>query len=276
LARLQARRDQHHPKQVVVAGGAVGVAGINERRAPLEGWVLTPGGPPQMIDVDPIVSGACNDFVRFDLRVPLASQDGGRVAVIASSEPHPTHAPTSASAMSRQRISFRLGPPSMPWANLTYRHKLVGMTAADTPHPSDSSAQADAEWWILHALGKTIDVALDQHVDVAIGDAIVKPDGVAMDHSVFVEVFAHIGKLKSGQRHKVSTDALKLIAIREVYPKARLILAFADQDAAGSVTGWKAETLKANGIEIRVVDLDPTERAKVEAAQARQTMVNPS
>lgn len=43
--------------------------------------------------------------------------------------------------------------------------------------------------------------------------------------------------------HKVSTDALKLLAIREVHPAARLILAFADEAAAGSVSGWKAETL---------------------------------
>lgn len=72
----------------------------------------------------------------------------------------------------------------------------------------------------------------------------------------------------------MSTDALKLLAIRAVYPEAQLILAFADDEAATSVSGWKAKTLAANGIEIRVVELTSAERAKIEAAQARQRMVN--
>jgi hypothetical protein len=104
----------------------------------------------------------------------------------------------------------------------------------------------------------------------------VRPDGVSADESVFVEVFAHLGKLKGGQRHKVSTDALKLLAIRGVHPQARLILAFADEVAACSVSGWRAEILKTNAIEICVVKLSAANRAKIEAAQARQRMVNPS
>ncbi len=104
---------------------------------------------------------------------------------------------------------------------------------------------------------------------------MVQPDGVATDQSVFVEVFAHVGKLKGGQKHKVSTDALKLLAIRDSLPEARLILAFADEAAAASVSGWKAEMLKANGIEVHTVDLNEDDRTKIEAAQARQTMVNP-
>jgi hypothetical protein len=144
------------------------------------------------------------------------------------------------------------------------------VASADAPHPSNSDAQVDAEWAILFKLGITIDVALNQGSSVPIGDSEVKPDGAALDNSVFVEVFAHIGPLKGGQKHKVSTDALKLLAIREVHPRARLVLAFADEDAARSVSGWKAATLDANKIEVRVVDLDPGERLKIEAAQARQ------
>jgi hypothetical protein len=47
-------------------------------------------------------------------------------------------------------------------------------------------------------------------------DVEVRPDGVDAERTVFVEVFAHVGKLRGGQRHKVSTDALKLLAIRAV------------------------------------------------------------
>jgi hypothetical protein len=142
-------------------------------------------------------------------------------------------------------------------------------------HESDSSVQIAAEATILTALSKAIGIPFTQGVTLPVGTAHVRPDGVAADKSAFVEVFAHIGKLKGGQRHKVSTDALKLLAIRETRPSARLILAFVDEAAAASVSGWRADTLRANGIEIRVVSLSAEDRATIEAAQARQKMVNP-
>jgi hypothetical protein len=64
------------------------------------------------------------------------------------------------------------------------------------------------------------------------------------------------------------------LAIRETHPDARLILAFADEAAVASVSGWRAETLKANGIEVHTVALRAEDRAEIEAAQAKQKMVN--
>jgi hypothetical protein len=142
-------------------------------------------------------------------------------------------------------------------------------------HESDSGVQIEVEATILAALSDSLGVSLVQGTTSAVGTTSVRPDGVAPDRSVFVEVFAHIGALKGGQRHKVSTDALKLLAIRETHAGARLIIAFADETAAASVSGWRAEVLKRNGIEIHVVPLSPEDRVKVEAAQARQRMVNP-
>lgn len=142
-------------------------------------------------------------------------------------------------------------------------------------HASDSSVQIAEEATILAALSKAIGIPFSQGVTLPVGTARLQPDGAAADESAFVEVFAHIGKLKGGQRHKVSTDALKLLAIREACPNARLILAFADEAAAASVSGWRAETLKANGIEIHIVFLSAEARARIEAAQAKQKMVNP-
>jgi hypothetical protein len=143
---------------------------------------------------------------------------------------------------------------------------------ASPSHPSDSKVQVAAEAPVLAALGKSLGLALEQKAAIVLGGEEVRPDGVDADRTVFVEVFARIGKMKPGQRHKVSTDALKLLAIREAYPQARLILAFVDDAAAASVSGWRAATLAANGIEIRTVDLDPAGRAAIEAAQARQKM----
>jgi hypothetical protein len=94
---------------------------------------------------------------------------------------------------------------------------------------------------------------------------------------VLVEIFAHQGRLKGAQFHKVARDALKLITLRRSRPSARLIIAFGDPDAAGCVTGasWLAEALSTWEIEVLVVNLDDTVRAGLREAQVRQLMVNP-
>ena len=45
---------------------------------------------------------------------------------------------------------------------------------------------------------------------------------------MLVECFAHVGAMKGGQRHKVATDALKLITLGRGKPGARLLLALAN------------------------------------------------
>lgn len=100
---------------------------------------------------------------------------------------------------------------------------------------------------------------------------------MADDPLIFVEVFAHHGRLRGGQLHKVSTDALKLITIGRAHPSARLILAFADETAAQSVKGtsWRAEALRTWSVEVAVVEIGAEDRARIEAAQHVQRMVNP-
>lgn len=110
------------------------------------------------------------------------------------------------------------------------------------------------------------------------GGARVHVDGVAPDLSVFVEAFAHQGRMKGSQPKKVAQDALKLITLRLAYPKARVVLAFADEVAAASVIdgkGWLAEALQTWNVDVRVVHIDQSVRARIVAAQLRQQMVNP-
>jgi hypothetical protein len=102
----------------------------------------------------------------------------------------------------------------------------------------------------------------------------MQPDGIDKGETVIVEVFAHVGKLKGGQFHKVSTDTLKLIAMRERHPDAKLILAFVDQQAAASVVGWRAAVLEHCGIEKAVIDISDGERELAQESQIRQRMVN--
>lgn len=140
--------------------------------------------------------------------------------------------------------------------------------------PSDSTVQLKAEALILADVGRQLGVELTQKVGVAVGNARAEVDGASADQSVLVEVFARIGKLRGAQLHKVSTDALKLLAIRESKPESTLVLAFADQEAADSIVGWRAAVLEHNQIEKMVADLPAGEREAIRAAQRRQNMGN--
>lgn len=109
------------------------------------------------------------------------------------------------------------------------------------------------------------------------GGAAVQVDGAAADESAFVEIFARQGALKGGQRHKVATDALKLITIGRSRPSADLVIAFADEQAASYATKgtWMSEALATWGIKV-LVELDEDVRDGIRAAQVRQQMVNPA
>jgi len=102
-------------------------------------------------------------------------------------------------------------------------------------------------------------------------------DGVSPDEPVLVECFAHVGAMKGGQRHKVATDALKLITLGRGKPGARLLLALANESSARSLTGqsWLAEALRSGGVEVLVVDVEASLVEKILAAQELQKMVNP-
>lgn len=137
-------------------------------------------------------------------------------------------------------------------------------------HDSNSRVHSEAEAIVLAALSEQLCVRLQQGVKLKVFDKTpVEPDGVSEDESVFVEVSAHVGPPRGGQRHKPSTDALKLMALRESRPKARLILAFVDHAAANGVSGWRAAALEHFGIEKLVVELSEEQRDALLASQAR-------
>jgi hypothetical protein len=147
-------------------------------------------------------------------------------------------------------------------------------------HLSDSAEQRLAEPLILAALTKTLGIALAPETLRLPGGSRVDIDGVAQDHSVLVEVFAHQGPMKTGQRHKVARDALKLVTTAKslVPTNPRLIIAFGDKQAAATATGksWLAEALVTWSVEVFIAELQDSVKDGLRAAQARQVMVNPA
>ncbi len=145
-------------------------------------------------------------------------------------------------------------------------------------HRSDSAVQRDAEATIrsraAEMLGKQLAPAA---IPLASGKRI-KIDGTDSDESVFVEIFAHQGEMKSGQRHKVAADTLKLITLGRSRPGAELVLVFADPVAAAYARAgsWLSEAVAVWRIRILVVDLGQSVCEGIREAQRRQKMINPS
>jgi hypothetical protein len=149
-------------------------------------------------------------------------------------------------------------------------------TVSAEPHRSDSAAQREAERVAVAQLGRDLGVSLDP-AELTLAEGIrVHVDGYhAGPPAIVVEVFAHQGPLKGGQRHKVMSDAFKLVAIGRTHPGAQLLFVLTDPVAAASAQGgWRGAALKAAGVEVRTVALPAELMANVLAAQARQRMVN--
>jgi hypothetical protein len=122
--------------------------------------------------------------------------------------------------------------------------------------------------WLAKELG------VDLHPRrLRVGDRYLEIDGVCDEPTVLVEAWAHQGPPKAAQKAKVTNDPFKLLVARRLLDgEARLILLFADEDAARLfVTGtWRAAALREAGIEVVVAELPNHVRDLIRAAQARQ------
>lgn len=144
------------------------------------------------------------------------------------------------------------------------------------PHASDSAVQQRAEAVIRDLLAAQLGVPLEPKRLKLEGGSTVHVDAAARDDSVIAEIFARQGQLKGGQQKKVAIDTLKLITLRRVHQDARLVLAFADEEAAHYATcgGWVAQALREWNVEVFILDIPTDLRDEIRAAQTTQKMVN--
>jgi len=137
-------------------------------------------------------------------------------------------------------------------------------------HPSDSSEQREAELAAVARLGEMLGVTLSPGKIALKSGRTLQVDGVS--DTVICEVYAHHGALKAAQVHKVMDDAARLrTAERMLGGERRKILVFVDATVARSFkSGWRAESLASDGIEVVVVELDQALKTRIIAAQLRQ------
>jgi hypothetical protein len=137
----------------------------------------------------------------------------------------------------------------------------------------DSLEQREAELLLLALLGKRLGVRLIKRRFPVPDGKWLEIDGTVEEPPVLCEAWAHQGPAKGGQKHKVMTDAFRLLYASKFLPKPpRLILLFGDSEAAAQFQGtsWMAQVLRANGIDVVVVDLPEEVKRSLREAQRRQ------
>ena len=139
-------------------------------------------------------------------------------------------------------------------------------------HPSDSSEQRDAEVALIAGLSKELGVPLQKR-ELDLTTCVIQIDGYSENPPIMCEAWAHRGKPKGGQPHKVLTDAFKLLFADTVLGEIhRKILVFADEAARKPFGGdkWQAQCLKHFGFETYVVSLPKKRLEMIDRAQKRQ------
>jgi len=155
---------------------------------------------------------------------------------------------------------------------------LSGDTTAAISHSSDSAAQREAERIAIAALAALDDVPLaPKRLELTEGVSVDVDGFHEGPPAVLVEAFAHYGRLRSAQRHKLMSDALMLATLckKRFDANARLILLLTDPTAKKDLErGWRGQALEAFGIKLRVVALPEDVARRLRGAQEKQRTVN--
>lgn len=143
---------------------------------------------------------------------------------------------------------------------------------------SDSTEQQVAEIYLGDMAEEWLGCELDRGAKIWIADGVhIKPDLFSERENIICEVYAHIGKLKVGQQHKISQDILKMILLDKCTGKTyRKLIIIADEKVENQLKGLSfiAESIRRFGIEIKRIELPEDIKKSVCQAQKRQIMVN--
>jgi hypothetical protein len=127
---------------------------------------------------------------------------------------------------------------------------------------------------MMAILGNQIGATLAPGVFDTERGGTIQIDGVSTDPLVLCEAYAHHGALKAGHKHKVVSDALKLIYVEKLLGSAaRKIVLLADEEAAKSLKqgrSWAASAFQALGVEVHVVNIEVALGQAIRDAQIRQ------
>ena len=143
---------------------------------------------------------------------------------------------------------------------------------------SDSSEQQEAEVYIAMTVEEWLGCTVERNVKVYLSDGVhIEPDLYSEKDKIICEIYAHIGEMKVGQRHKVAQDILKMLLLekskRQIFRK---IIVVTDERVEKYLNGQSfiAESIREFGIEVKRISVSQEVYNKISSAQKRQIMVN--
>lgn len=143
---------------------------------------------------------------------------------------------------------------------------------------SKSDEQQKAEIGIGNCVEKELSCPLKRNERVVLSEGVhIVPDLYSEKDRIVGKIFAHIGSLKVGQKHKLSQDILKILLLEKIKGiKYRKVLVIVDDKIEEYFKGksFIAESIRQFGIEIKKVDISEKNYKEIMNAQKRQVMVN--
>ncbi len=123
----------------------------------------------------------------------------------------------------------------------------------------------------------------DKKLPESIKESGIQLDGFSDDKKlsepICVEIWAHQGKAKGGQPHKVMKDMCKLLlAERLLGEPCQKYIVVSDGEALSFLSGksWMGDFAKRFGIKFWITEISDKAKQEIKDVQERQKMVNPS
>jgi len=143
---------------------------------------------------------------------------------------------------------------------------------------SSSHEQREIERYAFAEMEKMLQVSLQSNPKVFLAEGVhIEPDFYSEEEKIVGEIFAHHGKTKGGQNHKVAQDILKMLLLEKMQGITyRKYLVVCDKDMEKVLTGKSAlaESIRQYDIKLICVELPKELRNKILEAQNRQVMIN--
>ena len=145
-------------------------------------------------------------------------------------------------------------------------------------HKSSAIEQMGAEEYVFSVIQSELSVALEKNPKInVVGKTYIQPDFYSEENRIVGEIFAHIGDLKVGQKHKIAHDILKMLLLEKATGKVfRKMFVICDEKVYNALQGYSAlaESFTQFSVELKCVELDEETRQSILLAQKRQVMVN--
>ena len=139
---------------------------------------------------------------------------------------------------------------------------------------SSSHEQREIERYVFAEVEDMLQVSLQSNSKVFLSEGVhIEPDFYSKEEKIVGEIFAHHGKTKGGQNHKVTQDILKMLLLEKMQGITyRKFLVVCDKQMQKVLTGKSAlaESIRQFSINLLCVELPEELRDKILNAQNRQ------